>query len=324
MVRTSLGMSGGSMRKHIFSQCTLSIFISIYAELAIFKRKTFQKHLLNDVRHYMMSQYFKNKVNIFCQFLPEIIFIMALFGYLVVLIIYKWIAYTSYMSKDAPSLLIAFINMFMFNNEEVIIYGAQVEVQYFLVILALICVPWMLLIKPIIQCVGYRKTERKSMVFQYSKDEDAILADQDQASMCCSNVDIYDNLEEEVDIGDIFVHQAIHTIEYCLGCISNTASYLRLWALSLAHAQLSEVLWTMVMHMGLSSDTSYVGIVAVACIFACFAVLTVAILLVMEGLSAFLHALRLHWVEFQNKFYTGDGYLFAPFTFKISVDEELN
>ncbi|KAL6033177.1 hypothetical protein STEG23_031796 [Scotinomys teguina] len=260
--------------------------------------------------------YFRRTLNIILQFIPEMIFMLSLFGYLVFMIIFKWCRYDAHTSQKAPSILIHFISMFLFDYDDsnAPLYSHQQEVQTFFVIVALVSVPWMLLIKPFI----LRAQHQKSQLQSFTIHEDDIDGGHSNTSAQKKTTGAHgtkDGHEEEFNFGDIFVHQAIHTIEYCLGCISNTASYLRLWALSLAHAELSEVLWTMVMNIGLRIR-GWGGLIGVFIIFAVFAVLTVAILLIMEGLSAFLHALRLHWVEFQNKFYEGAGSKFSPFSFK--------
>uniref|UniRef100_A0A8B9R4D4 V-type proton ATPase subunit a n=1 Tax=Astyanax mexicanus TaxID=7994 RepID=A0A8B9R4D4_ASTMX len=222
--------------------------------------------------------YFKKPLNIFLGFIPEIVFMSCLFGYLILLIFYKWTAYDAETSKDAPSLLIAFINMCLFNYNDPTnkpLYSGQTGIQCLLVIIALACVPCMLFHCTTPAYLAPTHLLHFTLPAQYH-------------NMLVFSVCV------QFDFGDVAVHQAIHTIEYCLGCISNTASYLRLWALSLAHAQLSEVLWGMVMHLGLASRSGG-GFFGLCIIFPAFATLTVCILLVMEGLSAFLHALRLHW-----------------------------
>merc|ERR1712070_1017163 len=108
------------------------------------------------------------------------------------------------------------------------------------------------------------------------------------------------------------------------GCVSNTASYLRLWALSLAHSQLSEVFYGYILHgYGLCLFGFYPGIAgglpSIVVSYAAYFVATMGILMGMESLSAFLHALRLQWVEFQSKFYGAQGVAFKPLTLDQSV-----
>jgi len=123
---------------------------------------------------------------------------------------------------------------------------------------------------------------------------------------------------EHFEFGEILIHQIIETIEYVLGTISHTASYLRIWALSLAHQQLSLVFFQKTLQMGLEMPFPKNGIVLYIMFAAWFGV-TLAVLLGMDVLECFLHTLRLHWVEFQSKFYKSDGIKFEPYNIKKLV-----
>uniref|UniRef100_A0A1B6KBS1 V-type proton ATPase subunit a n=1 Tax=Graphocephala atropunctata TaxID=36148 RepID=A0A1B6KBS1_9HEMI len=274
--------------------------------------------------------YFKKQLSVYTMFLPQVIFLVFLFFYMVLLMFIKWIIYgagpeNSFETSQAcaPSILITFINMVLFKDSPAPegcspwMYAGQKYFQHMLVLIALACVPWMLVAKPYL-IMQEQKKQHHLLSNHHGGGENGDIeggvVPQQQQQQLSSHT------EEEEDITELWIHQAIHTIEYVLGSVSHTASYLRLWALSLAHAQLSEVLWNMVMSSGLKYE-SWMGGIVLWAIFAFWAVLTVGILVLMEGLSAFLHTLRLHWVEFQSKFYTGTGYGFLPFSFEAILDQ---
>ncbi|XP_076258216.1 V-type ATPase subunit a family protein Vha100-2 isoform X2 [Rhynchophorus ferrugineus] len=291
--------------------------------------------------------HFKQHVNLILQFIPQILLLMFLFLWMVIMMFMKWILYsgqndgidTKFGSSCAPSVLIYFINMMLFKNREPVencdeyMFESQGDVQRILVTLALICIPYMLLGKPLYIMFNRKKSDTPQVNGKRNGDVNQglemneITENGSEGTVQIGQTQVGHHHEEEEHeeepMGEIWVHSAIHTIEYVLGTISHTASYLRLWALSLAHSQLSEVLWNMVFQMGLKTD-GFVGCIKIYIFFAVWAVFTVAILVLMEGLSAFLHTLRLHWVEFMSKFYSGEGYAFEPFSFKaiLAAEEE--
>ncbi|KAG9135048.1 hypothetical protein Leryth_011546 [Lithospermum erythrorhizon] len=248
--------------------------------------------------------FFRNHLNVWFQFIPQMIFLNSLFGYLSALIIIKW--YTA----SQADLYHVLIYMFLSPTDEIgenQLFPGQKMVQIVLLLLALVSVPWMLLPKPFLLKAQHERHHGQSYTTLHDTEE-SLLVD--------ANHDSSDH--EEFEFSEVLVHQLIHTIEFVLGAVSNTASYLRLWALSLAHSELSSVFYEKVLLLAWGYNNVFILIIGIII----FIAATVGVLLVMETLSAFLHALRLHWVEFQNKFYEGDGYKFQPFSTKVLGDDE--
>jgi len=216
-----------------------------------------------------------------------------MFGWMCFLIIFKWTVQDNIQGPYNSNLITAMINMGLaagkaetgMNATAIMDPVLQSNIQFWLFITAMVCVPTMLFVKPLILIFGSHEENKTTINSIYP------LQDKNHGHVA----------------SEIFVHQMIETIEYVLGCVSNTASYLRLWALSLAHSQLAVTFFNYTFKPMLS-----INFIAIAIGFLVFMTVTIGVLMMMDALECFLHALRLHWVEFQNKFYKADGKKFGP------------
>jgi len=287
--------------------------------------------------------FFKDYLSIWFEFIPRLVFILCTFGYMIFMVIFKWCvewnppecllpSNAHEMICNPPNLIQTMIEMFLSPGSvasDKQLYSGQGIVQAILLVLAVFSVPVMLFAKPYAHKRAHLAKQKDALLNHLapnSEEYSARKSDDDKDGKDDKEIKEHTIVIEEGGHGgghggefsfsDELIHNSIHTIEYVLGTVSNTASYLRLWALSLAHAELAQVFWDKMMAQYGYQESSPIFIVIG---FAVWFAATFAVLLCMDVLECFLHALRLHWVEFQNKFYYADGIAFEPFNFEVVI-----
>lgn len=214
----------------------------------------------------------------------------------------------------------------------------QTTIGIYLVLGVAVAVPLMLCVIPCAACCTHKKDAPHGNDFEAqngAENEENRLLDNENGDEPVDDAKadikayqaLLDDGEDEGGHGldEIFIHQMIETIEFVLNCISNTASYLRLWALSLAHSELADVfLVQMLGNLAWSDPNGSVTSITIMTFFVAFgwAAATTGILLLMDFVECLLHTQRLHWVEFMSKFFGGGGYSYRPFSFREVFKEQ--
>jgi len=257
--------------------------------------------------------FFRNWIDLFCEAIPQLVFLVSMFGYMDFLIMYKWVNDT----EAKPSIINTMIEMALGSPAKHTMWESQESWQNFFMTLIMCAVPIMLIPKPILlnRARNLRKRTNLDGHIPLTQHDENLLAEESDG--------MYDPKHgaEEHSFGDDCVHQGIETIEFVLGTVSHTASYLRTWALSLAHNQLALVFLQKTVLSAMVAPAP-LNAISIVINFGILATVTFFILIVMDLLECFLHTLRLHWVEFQSKFFHADGYLFVPYRHKDLIKAE--
>jgi V-type H+-transporting ATPase subunit a len=194
-----------------------------------------------------------------------------------------------------PNLITTLINIALKPGKvEEPMYENQGSVQTIILLVAFICVPWLLLVKPLY----LRHANNKAMKTHHvdAGSHNPLLKDTEDLSHANPHGDAVPDHSGggggdhghggEFNFGEIFIHQAIETIEFVLGMVSNTASYLRLWALSLAHTELATVFWEKAMVSMIETNNPILIFFG----YAVFAAVTFGVLLCMDVLECKLYS----------------------------------
>lgn len=178
---------------------------------------------------YINARHFKTPIDIWGNFVPGMVFFQSIFGYLVFTIVYKWYVDWYAIGESPPGLLNMLIYMFLQPGKvEEQLYPGQEFVQVTLLLIALCCIPILLLLKPLYlryehnkaRALGYRGIGETSRVSALDADDDngqqmnggrdSMASDNEAGAMITQ--DIGDEEHEEFEFSEIMIHQTIHTI----------------------------------------------------------------------------------------------------------------
>lgn len=175
------------------------------------------------------ARHFKSGIDIWGNFVPGMIFFQSIFGYLVFTIVYKWSIDWDATGASRPGLLNMLIYMFLQPGTiEEQLYPGQKTIQILLLLLAVACVPVLLLLKPLYlrwehnraRAMGYRGVGEVSRVSALDEDDEDGQAmnggresfGSEGEGMATITQDIGDGEHEEFEFSEVMIHQVIHTI----------------------------------------------------------------------------------------------------------------